>query len=665
MPFEVASVTPSWHFRKIAPAEMNSDPVQGEFFIKSDIVDRLVRETLQNSLDAKKGAEPVRVRFAVSSAGGNVSESKTALYFKGLLPHLKSAGSDFDPSGRSLSYLVIEDFGTTGLTGDPEQTVDHHDNNFYWFFRNVGRSDKGEDKGGSWGLGKWVFPSASRCNAFFALTCRDDGASLLMGQSVLKQHLIGKTKHDAYGFFADIRQDNELQIPFDNTRNRELVETFRRDFGLQRDGEPGLSIIIPFPAGGNEEDQTGEMDDMPQPVRAEDIVRSVIKYYFYPIIAGSLVVEVSDSAQRWELNSNVRNLKRPECVSDSTQGWELNNGSIQSVINSIQWPPHRELNSKDILELLEMARDSLNIGSDEWVKLKNFKHPWNVTAEDLLGSNKQPLIDRYQSGKRLYLQIPVPVKPKTTRTSSSSHFQAVIQKDESVEQGKDYYVRGNLASQDIDTVRAYPVCAFVHIKENEPLAHLLRNAEEPSHSNWRPHAPRAKAKYVNAPQTVEFVKKAVGKILAVLSKKEEEVQKEAFSDIFFVERLKPKPHIEPDNDKPESTPPVPDIDPDRHPALYQLARIDGGFTVSAHGERLPARVRIRLAYQNKANPLTKYSPHDFQLDKSPVKIECTSCRYEAHKNKLVIRDINRDFRVVVTGFDVNRDLYIKADAEDD
>jgi len=312
-----------------------------------------------------------------------------------------------------------------------------------------------------------------------------------------------------------------------------------------------------------------------------------------------------------------------------------------------------------------MARDSLNIGSDEWVKLKNFKHPWNVTAEDLLGSNKQPLIDRYQSGKRLYLQIPVPVKPKTTRTSSSSHFQAVIQKDESVEQGKDYYVRGNLAIQDIDTVRAYPVCAFVHIKENEPLAHLLRNAEEPSHSNWRPHAPRAKAKYVNAPQTVEFVKKAVGKILAVLSKKEEEVQEEALIDIFFVERSKHKPHTESDNDKPTPTHPVPDIDPDGHHALYQLARIDGGFTVSAHGERLPAGVRIRLAYENKRNPLKKYRPHDFQLDKSPVKIECASCGYEARENELVIRDINRNFRVVVTGFDVHRDLYIKADAEDD
>ncbi len=638
-------MTPSWHFRKIAPAEMNADPVQGEFFITSDIVDRLVRETLQNSLDAKNGDKPVRVRFAISSAGKNISGSKTAFYFNGLFPHLKAAGSSFDPSGKSLSYLVIEDFGTTGLTGDPEETTDRRSNNFYWFFRNVGRSDKGEDKGGSWGLGKWVFPSASRLNAFFALTCRDDGDSLLMGQSVVTQHTIGKTKHDAYGFFAKIKQDNELQIPFDSKSNKKIVETFRDDFGLQRDGEPGLSIVIPFPSGGNEEDQTDEMDETQQPVQAENIVRSVIKYYFYPIIAGNLVVEVSDS----------------------TQVWELNNDNIQSVIKnkSLAWPSHREINDEDILVLLGMARDSLNIRGDEWVKLKNFPQPWNVPTEDILGSSKQNLIDRYQSGKRLYLQIPVQVKPKTPRIMSSSCFQAVIQKDEGVEQGKDYYVRGNLAIQDIDTIKPYPVRAFVHIKENEPLAHLLRNAEEPSHSNWRPHAPRAKAKYVNAPQTIEFVKKAVGKILAVLSQKEEEVQEKAFIDIFFVERSKDKPRTEADSDKQAITSPVEDIDHDGRSDLYQIVRIDSGFTVSApRGESLPTTIRIRLAYENKGNPLTKYSPHDFQLDKSPVKIECTSCRYTAQENDLVIRDIDKEFKVVVTGFDLNRDLYIKAEAEE-
>ncbi len=105
---------------------------------------------MQNSLDTQSGSGPVRVRFALSSIE-NSSEDKLQRYFNGLLPHLKAAGADFDPYNRPLSYIIIEDFGTKGLTGDPDQTTDNEDNNFYWFFRNVGRSGKGEDKGGSYG----------------------------------------------------------------------------------------------------------------------------------------------------------------------------------------------------------------------------------------------------------------------------------------------------------------------------------------------------------------------------------------------------------------------------------------------------------------------------------------------------------------------------------
>ena len=68
-------MTPSWYFRKVSEAEINSDPVQGEFFIKSDIADRLVREALQNSLDAQSGSGPVSVRFALSPIE-NSSEDK-------------------------------------------------------------------------------------------------------------------------------------------------------------------------------------------------------------------------------------------------------------------------------------------------------------------------------------------------------------------------------------------------------------------------------------------------------------------------------------------------------------------------------------------------------------------------------------------------------------
>ena len=147
-------MTSFWNFRKISPSEMNYDPVQGEFFTGSDIVDRLIRETLQNSLDVKSGKEPVRIRFAIHSAGSYLPKGRSDFYFGGLLPHLRKAGSEFDPLGQNLVYIVIEDFETTGLTGDPEQTTDDQDNHFLLLFQKCWEIRQRAEQGRQLGFGK-------------------------------------------------------------------------------------------------------------------------------------------------------------------------------------------------------------------------------------------------------------------------------------------------------------------------------------------------------------------------------------------------------------------------------------------------------------------------------------------------------------------------------
>ena len=612
-----------WNFRKILPSEMNYDPVQGEFFTESDIVDRLVRETLQNSLDVKSGKHPVRIRFAIHSAGQNFPKNRRDFYFGGLFPHLCAVERDFDPSGQDLVYMVIEDFETTGLTGDPEQTTDDdQDNNFYYFFRNVGRSGKGQDKGGSWGLGKWVLPDASQLNAFFALTRRDDGRILLMGQSVLKQHTIDGTKYDPYGFFSQIKQDESgLQIPFDGERDAEVIENFRSDFKLRRGDEPGLSVVIPF------------LSEVEVSIQAEDVVRAVIKHYFYPIISNNLIVEVSDCDRSWRLGSD----------------------NVEEVVSQLDWPPDRELNREDIIRLLDMVRTGLKEHETDWVKLE---YSPKRDIEEILSGEKEALAKRFDSGERLHFEIPVWVEEKGGRNGTFSHFRAVVEKDETVEQGKDYYVRGNLAISDIDTVKSHPVRVFVHIKEDEPLAHLLRDTEEPSHSNWRTGSTRAKEKYINADQTVRFVKNAVKNILVAFAKeKKEEVRKDEFIDFFFVETPKTIP-----GGRQGPGPDRPDL-PEPQPALFRVDGVSGGFTVSASdGQRLPESISIDLAYECRGNPLSRYSPYDFRLEESPIVIESKNCRCEGAGNRLAVSDVREGFRVAVKGFDVNRDLYIKAEA---
>lgn len=50
-----------WHFGQETGREQLSDPMSEHF--KDDLYTSLVRESIQNSLDAALGTEPVRVEF--------------------------------------------------------------------------------------------------------------------------------------------------------------------------------------------------------------------------------------------------------------------------------------------------------------------------------------------------------------------------------------------------------------------------------------------------------------------------------------------------------------------------------------------------------------------------------------------------------------------------
>lgn len=129
---------PRWRFARMTPAEINQDPVQGEFFSReADLPGRLVRESIQNSLDAKRGEGPVRVRFVFSGERHALVPNRATRYLNGLKKHVKavveaggmlpSVEDDEEQSAvndalacfkEPMTYLVIEDFGTKGLAGD-------------------------------------------------------------------------------------------------------------------------------------------------------------------------------------------------------------------------------------------------------------------------------------------------------------------------------------------------------------------------------------------------------------------------------------------------------------------------------------------------------------------------------------------------------------------
>src|SRR3981189_2348538 len=77
---------PSWHFRSMDLGEVQVDPVHDEFFKAQDLADALVRESIQNSLDARvpRSRSPVRVRFRFASGVQALPAEGVREYFAGL-----------------------------------------------------------------------------------------------------------------------------------------------------------------------------------------------------------------------------------------------------------------------------------------------------------------------------------------------------------------------------------------------------------------------------------------------------------------------------------------------------------------------------------------------------------------------------------------------------
>lgn len=75
---------PSWSFDEVPPGTMERNPVSEEFFTNGTRLEAVIRESLQNSLDATDGGgEPVRVRIYFSSDEGKLPAEKMQRYFTG------------------------------------------------------------------------------------------------------------------------------------------------------------------------------------------------------------------------------------------------------------------------------------------------------------------------------------------------------------------------------------------------------------------------------------------------------------------------------------------------------------------------------------------------------------------------------------------------------
>jgi len=634
-----ATMKLAWHFNKVNPRFKNREATQGEFFTNDTELRGFIREAVQNSLDARRPRvkAPVRVRIFVSGEKAALTAEKAERYFRGGWEHFHAEGSglrEAPAAGEACRFIAYEDSGTTGLTGDVQQyhEVPGVKNPFYYFFRAEGQSNKTEGGRGRWGLGKFVFPRSSRIRSFFGLTVRhDDKKRLLVGQSILRSHHVGEKSFTPDGWFGKKPDRNEASLPVHDQR---FINKFVADFRLKRAYDPGLSLVVPY------------CDERWTPMA---VTEAIVQDYFYPILRNDLIVTIEDADSKVVLDAQ----------SLLTETGKLRAGIQQTM---------RPLLELTTWALKQPAED--NLFSVQPGPAASGSGP--ATSIDPASLNPELLTSvraAFHKHRRVAVRIPLTVE-QTGGPEKISHFEAFIERAEGSSQKRPMFIRDGIVISDVRTRQIRDVHAIVTINDR-PLTALLGDAENPAHTEWSEESSHFKGKYRNGAATLRLVRNSVADLCQMLVESADDQDPVLLLDVFSLGTAHGQAGVPVNFPAMSSKSAVSNLlrlkalgSQPRKSKPFQVTSRKGGFRVAGRTDRrleLPA-LDVFVAYDRRGgSPLRKYTTTDFRLDQQPVSIKTRNAIVQILEgNHLVIYPQKSDFDVVVTGFDLNRDLFVQA-----
>lgn len=606
----------------------------------------LLREILQNALDARlSGTAPVKVSLKCRSLDesakawiGQLIGEEHLNRFKASLPHDRQDQLDMS------KVLVVEDFGTSGLTGktdDPDQDGTGQNWNAFWFREGEGGKENTAGNGGA-GQGKITYFSTSAIRTIFAYTVRaDDSCEALFGaSSFLRDYAYReqKWKRDAYwGLWRGERQDEQRVLP---SHDRELIALFRKHLGLERTaGQHGLSLAIPGPR---------DFD-------VDVAVQVTIAEFFVPVLRGDLVVifdgatldkeSIMSLADRYLSDDRARELHT--CMTSGYRTFLVR--ALRSTAES------QVIHATPVTNLSQLSESSFDV--------------------DALQKMKEAI----EQGQPVAVRFPVTVKLKTGETSRC-HFDVHLVCPFELDRPEQAVIRRDLliGEEPIGGGKLKQRARGLTLVGNDTLSKLLLAAEEPTHLRWNTRLPRLAEYYRSGPEVVSLVRNAMVKLLDILTGGEQKRDYKLLSKYFSAPGLESQVKTKGKKSAGKDEKQPPDNIPPPKPKLLAIdALADGcrvrparaGILASA---RLPLKVEMEFAYEGlDKDAFSEYDPLDFDLgDKRIFMIAARNCSViQQALNHLEFTIDSEDFEIQINGFDRNLRLRMRlayeegADAE--
>lgn len=603
----------TWSFSELSTRGVRDAGTYRDLFDNEDVnlSSALVREAIQNSMDAGTGDGPVKVDFNIVEISGE-ELLRLGSYLEGLTPHLSECGIETPSlSEDTCRVLLVEDYGTCGLSGS---LYERGCGNFAQFWRAHGESGKAGSKGGRWGYGKNVYPYSSDIRSYFGWTIRSgEEMSLLMGQSVLPTHKIASKEYRGYGLWCSNAYDEEtIELPVSDP---EAIAKFRELFGVRRKCELGLSVAVPY--------CTADLD-------VPTLIDNVVRNHAFSILSGDLIVRVGevridrssfmDIAE--ETTKNQGTMKQYSFLSDV--GALIENGA--PIVSDCALEPNC-----DIKELF----------SDQKIELMK---------------------SQFVSGETIYIQLPIElmrINGEKAIGEIDLFLRSLLPGDQKFYQ----IIRGPITLSGERIFRSPAYMALV--ARDKCISEFLGDAENAAHTKWDSYATKLKENWQRAAGTVAIIRRCASDIYHIVAESDEDNHfLDSLIGFFGIEDRARAPAPEDDTNE-CSDDPEPKVPPSTR--AFEIGRVSGGFSLTA-GKRAgewvyPKLIRVKVAYDTiGGNPFKRHSQYDFDLRTGDsVTVECHGGEAEAiGAGEISCRADSESFRLSVHGFDPKRDLIIGA-----
>lgn len=656
---------PSWSFKKVLPGEMERNPVSEEFFTNGTRLEAVIRESLQNSLDATDGSgHPVEVWIYFSGEDDKLPPEKLQRYFEGgsdrFTDPKNGLVAPLDTLSEPCRFLLIEDFYTTGLTGitderPREEDVAHRNNwNYYnYFFRENGSTKVGANTLGSWGAGKCVFQRASKLKCSFTYSVRDgyEPRAFMVGKATLKFHTDAQyvTWAPDGWFGLKIAPPSPCKMEKVPITDVGFMSRFREDFSIRRKDEPGTSIVIPYiNLSENAENEGAQFNQ-------RNIVRAVLRNFLVAIHEGKLKVIVK--------------------VGKNDSETVIDKSSVKAYASFLPSPGDRDALVTTSHHDLILSTQSPSFPDTQKFQLESpGENPvWNRT---MFSDEQLKTIRKLQHEKKpCEINIPIPIRAKSsdgTVTVRSANFKVLLKRQDLPKALPPVFYRAGLLIDSVASATLNNYIAAVLI-DRDKLADLLVAAEPPSHSKWNYDTDRVAKEYEKPRSHIRFVSYAVREILNTLASFDQSVNWDPLSDVFGIKKQKPgdgnNNASKPNEDKKGDDAGGDDQTASEKLRIVAITEINGSAkgikAKSGEGldrvaaDKFPFTAKFSVGYDTFRG--LDWSPNDFDLGKETggVAIEKTegSVEVSANGNQVVLTIKDKTpFAVTITGFDSNRDI---------